>query len=312
VSEKDLSRVVVDTTVQEKNITFPTDAKLLSRAVIKLAKFALSHGIKLRQSYSRKAKKHNRLASGYAAAQQFGRLKKCNQDLKYWAGRVLRDIERKGKNIELSPEFLQLIATTKKLLQQERHTPKKVYSLHELEVQCIGKGKVNKRYEFGNKAAIVLTNKKSLIVNVEHLPDSPYDGHTLSRSISGAEVLTGVTVCEANVDRGYRGHDYEGSAVIRLSGSSNRGMSVSECRRKRRRSSIEPVIGHMKSDHRLDRCMLRGSLGDAMNLIGSASGFNMRKILRGLALGMISLALLAWRLLERLLCLPIDAVTPSA
>jgi IS5 family transposase len=291
VTEKDLSRVIVDTTVQEKNITFPTDAKLLSRAIIKLAKHARLHKIKLRQSYSRKAKQTARKASGYAAAKQYGRLKRCNQDLKNWLGRILRDIDRKREGITLSANFLTLVETAKKLLLQEKNTPKKIYSLHELGVQCIGKGKDRIRYEFGNKAAVVTTNNRNWIVNVEDLAENPYDGHTLALSISGAEKLTKVSVTEANVDKGYRGHDYKGAAVIRLAGSSHRGLSFSERQRKRRRSAIEPVIGHLKSDHRLDRCFLHGRTGDATNLIGSAAGFNVRKLLSLLGRGIFSPAL---------------------
>jgi IS5 family transposase len=291
VTDKDLSRVIVDTTVQEKNITFPTDSKLLSRAIIKLAKFSRHHKIKLRQSYARKAKQTARKASGYAAARQFGRLQRCNQDLKNWLGRVLRDIERNRndrKNTVFSLNFELLIDTSKKLLLQERNTPKKIYSLHELSVQCIGKGKDRIRYEFGNKAAVVTTNNRTWIVNVEDLPGNPYDGHTLNRSISGAEKITKVAVAEANVDKGYRGHDYKGTAVIRLADTSNAKLSASERKRKRRRSAIEPVIGHMKSDHRLDRCFLLGRIGDAINVIGSAAGFNVRKLLRLLGTGIFS------------------------
>ena len=288
VTEKDLSRVVVDTTVQEKNITFPTDAKLLSRAIVKLAKYARCHKIKLRQSYVRKAKQTARKASGYAAAKQYGRLKRCNQDLKNWLGRVLRDIDRKRSDTVLSANFIALIETAKKLLLQERNTPKKVYSLHEPGVQCISKGKDRIRYEFGNKASVVMTNNRNWIVNVEDCPENPYDGHTLAQSISGAERLTKVLVLEADVDKGYRGHDYKGAAVIRLAGSSNAGLSFSERKRKRRRSAIEPVIGHLKLDHRLDRCFLKGRVGDATNLIGSAAGFNVRKLLRLLGRGIFS------------------------
>ena len=291
VTEKDLSRVIVDTTVQEKNITFPTDAKLLSRAIIKLGKFSLHHEIKLRQSYARKAKQTARKASGYASARQFGRLKRCNQDLKNWLGRILRDIERNRGNTVLSANFLSLIETAKKLLLQEKNTPKKIYSLHELGVQCIGKGKDRIRYEFGNKAAIVVTNNRNWIVNVEDLPDNPYDGHTLNISIIGTEKITKVPVVEGNTDKGYRKHDYKGPATIRLAGSSNAALSFSERKRKRRRSAIEPVIGHLKSDHRLDRCFLKGRVGDANNLIGSAAGFNMRKLLRLLGRGIYSHAL---------------------
>jgi IS5 family transposase len=292
VTQKELSQVVVDTTVQEKNITFPTDAKLLSRAIIKLGKLARLHGIELRQSYARKAKQWARKASGYGAAKQYGRLKRCNQDLKNWLGRILRDIEKKRGNKAFSPKFLQMIELANKLLVQEKNTPKKVYSLHEPEVCCIGKGKERIRYEFGQKAAIVKTNSRNWVVNVEDLSDNPYDGHTLAVSISGAEKITKVTVTEADVDRGYRKHDYKGPAVIRIAGSSNKGLSWSEKKRKRRRSSVEPVIGHLKSDHRLDRCFLKGRIGDKLNLIGSAAGFNMLKLLRLMGTGIFSRALL--------------------
>ena len=180
---------------------------------------------------------------------------------------------------------------------------RKVYSLHEPEVRCIGKGKVNVRYEFGQLAAVVITNKGNWIVNVEDLEGNPYDGHTLAKSISGAEKITKVSVSEANVGyRGYRGHDYKGDAVIRIAGSSNKGLSPSEIKRKRRRSAIEPVIGHLKSDHRLDRCFLHGRAGDALNLIGSAAGFNVRKLLRLLGLGIFSRALLACGIFWRYFC----------
>jgi len=301
VANKELSEVIVDTTVQEKNITFPTDAKLLSRAIIKLAKHCLSHEIKLRQSYARLAKRTAQKASEHGARRHFGKLKQCIGDLKNWLGRVLRDIENKRKNKTLSASFLQLIDLANKLLLQEKNTKKKIYSLHEPEVCCIGKGKDRMRYEFGQQAAVVTTNRRNWIVNVEDLADNPYAGHTLSRSISGTEKITKVIVTEANVDKGYRGHDYKGTAIIRIAGTSNEGLRWSERKRKRRRSSIEPVIGHLKSDHRLDRCFLKGRVGDKLNLIGSAAGFNVRKLLRLLGTGIFSRALLVWEGCYRIL-----------
>lgn len=294
VTEKELSQVVVDTTVQVKNITFPTDAKLLSRIILKLGKAARRHEIQLRQPYTFKAKEWARKASGYGAAQQYSRLKKCNQDLKNWLGRVLRDIDRKRGNKELSANFLQLLEIGGKLQMQERHTPKKIYSIHEPEVCCIGKGKDRIRYEFGNKVAVVKTNSRNWVVNVEDLPDNPYDAHTLSKSIVGTEAITKVVVTEAAVDKGYRGHDTKGSAVIRIAGSSNAGLSRAERKRKRRRSSVEPVIGHLKSDHRLGRCFLKGRIGDKLNGIGSAAGFNIRKLLSLLGTGIFSRAQNVW------------------
>jgi len=221
-------------------------------------------------------------------------MKACVQDLKNWLGRVLRNIEEKRENKALSPNFLQLIELANKLRVQEKHTPKKIYSLHEPEVCCIGKGKDHVRYEFGQQAAIVKTNSGNWIVNVEDLPDNPYAGKTLALSLAGAEKITKIAVKEADVDKGYRGHDYKGTTVIRIAGTSNEGLCWSERKRKRRRSSIEPVIGHLKSDHRLDRCFLKGRIGDKLNLIGSAAGFNVRKLLRLLGTGIFSRALFFW------------------
>jgi IS5 family transposase len=288
LTEKDLSRVIIDTTVQEKNITFPTDSKLLSRAIIKLGKFCQFAKIKVRQSYVRNAKRAARKAAGYAHAKQFNRLNRTVHDLKNWLGRVLRDIERNKGDKPLASNFLQLIDTANKLLLQEKNSKNKIYSLHELNVGCISKGKEKNRYEFGNKGAVVITNKGTWILNTENLPNNPYDGHTLQKSVSGAEALTKVSITEIDVDRGYRGHDYQGSAEVRLSGSSNKGLSVSVRKRKRRRSAVEPVIGHLKSDHRLGRCFLHGLTGDALNLVGSAIGFNFRKLLRLLGRGIFS------------------------
>jgi IS5 family transposase len=140
-TNKDLSRVIVNTTVQEKNITRPTNTKLLSRTIIKLGILALRYNIKLRQSYSRKAKQKVRQASGYAASHQYNRLNRCVKDLKNWLGRLLRDIERKLGDKSISPHFEALLNISKKLLEQEKNTKKKIYSLHEPEVQCISNGK---------------------------------------------------------------------------------------------------------------------------------------------------------------------------
>jgi IS5 family transposase len=130
----------------------------------------------------------------------------------------------------------------------------KIYSLHELDICCISKGKEKNRYEFGNKVSVITSNRRSWILNVENCPANPYDGHTLDKTARDAEKITGVIVEEVSLDKGYRGHDYKGSAKIFISGGSNSSLSWSEKRRKRRRRSIEPMIGHLKSDHHLGRC----------------------------------------------------------
>lgn len=291
INTKQMSQVIVDTTVEEKNISFPTDSKLLYRAIQKLVKLAKSNGIKLRQTYTKKAKEASLKAGRYGHARQWQQQKREIKNLKNWLGRIVREIKRYTGPL---PEVVNaLLARAERLLDQEKNSKGKLYSLNEPEVQCIGKGKARVRYEFGQKVSIVTSNTTNFILNVQVCPDNPYDGHTLAESISGTEMNTGVRVKEIMVDKGYRGHDYKGPATVHIAGSSNSGLPRDVKRRKRRRSAIEPVIGHMKSEHRLGRSFLKGLVGDSINLFLSAAGKNLRKLLTLIAKGRFSLVFLS-------------------
>jgi transposase, IS5 family len=152
----DLARVIVDTTVQPKNITFPTDAKLLNRAREKLVKLANKFGVELRQSYTRVGKfeliRHQR----YAHARQFNRANRALRKLKTYLGRVIRDITRKiDGDPSLETRFAWLLSLARRVREQERgQRGPKVYSLHAPEVECLGKGKPHKPYEFGVKVSV--------------------------------------------------------------------------------------------------------------------------------------------------------------
>ena len=302
VNPKILENVVVDSTVQEKNITYPTDAKQLYKAILKAGKLARLYGISIRQSYFRKAKKAMIMAGRYSHAQQYKRRDREIRNLKNWLGRLVRELQKGPKKHE---EQLKLfLEQCEILLQQTINSKRKIYSLHEPEVQCISKGKSRVRYEFGQKASVVTTNRGAFILSAKLFKDNPYDGHTLNESIKDAENRTNVIVTEIQVDKGYRGHDYTGNAKVVKSGDSNKKLSKSEIKRKRRRSSIEPVIGHMKSDHRLGRCFLKGLIGDAINILLSAAGKNMRKLLSLIAQGRFFPAFIQiWRYLIVLLTL---------
>jgi len=287
VTQRDLERVNVDTTVQEKNITYPTDSKLMYRALQKLVKAAQSRGIALRQSYLRVGKIAAIKVSRYAHARQFKRMQRSLRKLRTYVGRLIRDIRRKVSDPDGA--LATLLARADRVRQQQPHDTHKLYSLHEPEVQCISKGKAHKRYEFGQKVAVASTNRGNWMVAARMMPDNPYDGHTLAETLSVVERVSGVTLTDAYVDKGYRGHGYAGATNIHVAGAAYANRSQSERRRRRRRSAIEPKIGHLKSDHRMDRCFLAGLAGDAINAVLAAAGSNLRKLLRRLAA-----ALLGW------------------
>ena len=278
LSTRDLQQINVDTTVQEKNVTYPTDSKLLYKALVKLVAAAKSRGIWLRQSYVRVGKKAAVMAGRYAHAKQYRRMRRQLRKLRTYVGRLIRDIRRNAG--ELDEDLAALLSRAERIRQQQRQDSHKLYSLHEPEVQCISKGKAHKRYEFGQKVALATTNRSNWIVASQLMASNPYDGHTLNATITSAESNTGVPITDAYVDKGYRWHDYTGSAQIHVAGQSSHGCSRSERRRRRRRSAIEPKIGHLKSDHRMDRCFLAGLRGDAINAVLAAAGANLRKLLR--------------------------------
>lgn len=281
VKQASLSVVNVDTTVQEKAIAFPTDARLYHKARKTLVRHAKKMNIALRQSYARVGKlalaKHGR----YANAQQMKRAKREQRKLRTYLGRVIRDIERKADSAQLQ-RLARLLSIAKRIHQQQRKDHGKVYSVQAPEVECIAKGKAHKRYEFGVKVGIVSTSKESFVIGMQALPGNPYDGHTLQSSLEQVQRITGQLPTEAYVDRGYKGHGLETLSVW-IAGA-KRGVTAAIKRKLKRRNAIEPVIGHLKSDGRLGRNFLKGELGDAMNALLCGAGHNLRKILNRLRL----------------------------
>jgi IS5 family transposase len=281
---KDLMRVTIDTTVQPKAISFPTDAKLLHAAIKGLNRLARRHGLRLRQSYLRIAKQAAMMAGRYAHAKQFNRHRKQMRILRSRLGRIIRDIGRKiAGHADLEAIFQWPLARASQIRsQQQRQRGWKLYSFHAPEVECIGKGKASAPYEFGVKVSVVTTNARApggqFVLNTEALPGNPYDGHTLKEAIEGTERLTGCSIARAYVDKGYRGHDASNPHRVFISGQ-KRGVFGIIKRELRRRSAIEAVIGHMKADGHLGRCYLKGSAGDAANAILSAVGHNLRLVL---------------------------------
>ena len=280
VANRSLERVSVDTTVMEKNIAHPTDAQLYEKARQKLVALAAEAGVELRQSYARLAPRLAAKAGRYAHARQFRRMRKALRTLKGYTGRVMRDLRRRLEDIppgSLRERILDMLVLTSRLLRQQPRDKGKLYSLHEPEVDCISKGKARVRYEFGTKVSVVATIGEGFIVGMRALPGNPYDGHTLAEALEQVEVLTDRRPSLAVVDRGYRGHGVETTRVL-ISGT-RRGLTPTLAKLLRRRSAIEPEIGHMKTDGRLTRCPLKGTTGDALFAVLCACGHNIRKIL---------------------------------
>ncbi len=279
LTQKHVERVNVDTTVQEKAIAFPTDARLYHKARRVLVKAAKKMHIDLRQSYERNGKKVFLKQGRYASAGQHNRAKKETKKLKTMLGRVIRDILRKCSKPEgRLPKLLQI---AQDIFDQKRNDKDKVYSVHAPEVECIAKGKVHKKYEFGCKVSMVSSSKDNWILAIDALHGNPFDGHTLKDALQQVKQITGWQPLHAYCDKGYRGVAKDiPDTEVHLSGKKKNSMKASLWKWYARRSAIEPIFGHLKSDNRLERNHLQGKDGDRMNAILSGCGFNLRKLLR--------------------------------
>lgn len=274
--------VSVDTTVQEKNISYPTDAKLHKKIADKCVSIAKQEGIVLRRSYVRTTK--NLVRDTYNGNHP-KRRKKANaakRKLKTIAGRLVRELERKLPHTEKEAT----LSLFKKVLAQERYSKNKIYSLHEPDVYCIAKGKAHKKYEYGCKGSLVLTQNTGVIVGAMTFEENIYDGHTIPQVLNQTKLLTGKYPKTATVDRGYQGaNKFENTSIIKPSKPLKRDNDYQKRKKRkhcRRRAGIEPIIGHIKQDHRAAINYLKGQAGDKINFIMSASGFNYKKLMKKL------------------------------
>jgi transposase, IS5 family len=286
----DFAKVIVDTTVQPKAVAFPTDAKLMHRARERLVRLVHKHGIGLRQSYARVGKlalvKHQR----YAHAKQFKRANKALRRLRTYLGRVVRDIGRRIRGDErLEGIFAVPLMLARRVREQRQNQRgRKVYSLHAPEVECIGKGKAHRPYEFGVKVSVATPLVRSqggqFVAHVKALPGNPYDGHTLATVIPDLERQIGVSLRRILADAGYRGHNAPPEYRFKVYTSGQKRRMTDQIKRElRRRAAVEPVIGHLKAEHRMGRNHLAGRTGDATNAVLAAAGYNFRLLIAWLA-----------------------------
>ena len=280
IRESDMTAVIVDTTVMPKNIAFPTDSRLYYKSLQHLVRFSKRFKINLRQSYAFLAKRSLRLVSKYAHSRKMKQAQRETRRLKTYFGRVLREVERHVmRDAELQKIAAPWLLDVRKIFEQQRSDSAKIYSVHEPQVECISKGKAHKKYEFGCKVSILVTHKQGFVLSSEALHGNPFDGHTLKQAVADAEKNSGMGIHRLFIDKGYRGHGVENKEVF-ISGKKK--LTAHFKRLLKRRQAIEPMIGHMKSDGKLDRNYLKGREGDCLNAILCGIGHNIRLILNHL------------------------------
>ena len=312
VQPKDLERVIVDTTVQEKAIAHPTDSRLLEIARHKVVSAAKRAGISLKQTFAKEGKTLRWKAGGYAHAKQFRRMRRVVKRQRTVLGIVMREVQRKMQIEGFAPahpkaasDLALWLERAERIRTQQRGDKNKLYALHAPEVECIGKGKARKPYEFGVKSAVVVSHQHGLMLGARTFPGNPYDGHILSAVLEQTANLTqdlAVKLKHIVVDLGFRGVDADNPDKEIIHRGKFKSLSTQQKGWLKRRTAVEPAIGHLKSDHRMDRCWLQGALGDALHSISCAAGYNLRWLLRAIArlgIGAVFLRLLQAALSQR-------------
>jgi len=295
-------RVIIDTTVMPKAVAHPTDSQLPERSRQHLVKAASEHDLSLRQNYNRTAPKLAAQIGRYAHARQFKRMHRAVRTLRTRVGRIHREIQRQLHKLpeQAGAKVQELLQRTGRILSQRKQDKNKLYALHAPEVECIAKGKARTPYEFGVKVSVATTFKEGLVVGMRSMPGNPYDGHTLAQALEQVGIVTGSHTMPGTVivDKGYRGVEIQGVRILRW--GQRRGMTRTLRAMIKRRSAIEPAIGHMKMDGWLGRNRLKGVLGDALHAVMCGAGHNLRLILAALRLYCARFRLLLAVVLARL------------
>lgn len=268
-----------DTTVQEKNITFPTDNKLHRKIIKKCIAIADRQGIELRQTYTRTLKRLLMDQRFRNHPKNKTKAKKADKKIKTIAGRLVRELDRK-----LSPGLHQdTLLLFKKILSQKKTDHNKIYSLHEPHVQCISKGKEHKKYEFGSKVSIITTKNSGVIIGAINIKTNVHDSKTLEPAIEQQQRLTGAVLKNNFVDRGYRGVKEVLGTTITIPDKPGKQRTACQKQKLRkgfkRRAAIEPRISHLKTDHRLSRNFYKGIKGDNRNIMLAAAAMNFKRMM---------------------------------
>lgn len=253
--------VLVDTTVQEKAITYPTDSKLAIKIINRLNKLAKKQGIKQRRTFVKETKSLRLACRHFRHVTRRGKAKKALKRLRTIAGILLRELQRKLPENIIHAEA-ERFALYERVLAQKPRGKNKVYSLHEPDIYCVGKGKDHKPYEYGRKASVVSTLDRQVIIGVASHDEHTHDSRTLKSALGEAMHFHENPIELAVVDRGYRGAKNKVTAQVLLPSAPLKRDSEQQRQIKRRlcqrRAAIEPIIGHLKQDYRLSRNWLKG------------------------------------------------------
>lgn len=298
---KEEKQVIIDTTVQEKNITYPTDGKLAIKMIHHLHRIAKEEKIQLRRTYVKEIKGHRVSLRFFRHPKKIKKAKSAMKRLKTITRILIRDISRKldEKRVEKHKETFELFL---KVSDQKLKDSNKIYSLHESHIYAIAKGKDHKKYEYGTKASLVTTIKSNVIIGVAAHKKNEHDSKTLKAALASANRHRAKPVKEAICDRGYRGAKEIDGTIISIPDIPKKRDTKYQKDKKRkkfkRRAAIEPIIGHVKSDHRMQRNYLKGFIGDEINLLLAASAFNFKKWMNNFLklLFMLKIALILYAL----------------
>jgi IS5 family transposase len=269
--------VSVDTTVQEKNITYPTDDKLYKKIIKKCWAIAEKEAIDLRQSYTQTVKHLNHLQRFKGTENGAKASRKANKKIKIIAGRLVREIARKLP-LERLGIYLPHLKIYQRVLSQKRSDSNKIYSLHEPDVKCYSKGKEHKKFEFGSKASILVDQGTGIIMGAMNFSETLHDSKTIPAVLEQYERLNGRQPKEVFVDRGYRGIKSYKSSIIYVP-TPNKNITRTQRKKHSKRASIEPIIGHLKRDYRLCRNYLKGITGDNINVMLAAAAMNFKRVM---------------------------------
>lgn len=285
--------MIIDTTVQIKNIKHPHDVHLMEKARLELVNLCQENGIYLNETYAKTFKKNTLKLWKYREDSKAPRRTKIMKGLKTRLGRLIRICERglEERQIELIEIEKEALDKIKKIhgqsvlnkAQKQRYKQEQdiIYSFHAPEVECIGKGKLHKPYEFGNKVSVAVSGRGNVVLCAKSFHDNPYDGHTLLQTVKSVENLTSIPVQKMFVDLGYRGSNVNEKGKV-YTPYTRKKLKNTEKKMIKRRSAIEPIIGHLKNFGRMAKNYLKGVVGDILNPLISAIGLNLRNLANNL------------------------------